>query len=142
MSSPKYRWWGYTCRMVRDYPEIKEAYEDLHDMAITARASGTPGGGDGRTLERIAMRQLPGEDQKIYDAVQLAIKQTVLLKNGYDVLRMIKFCYWEEKHHKLEDAALYVNISPDTAKSWHGAFIRRVASAYGFSLETYAHRSE
>lgn len=134
MSSPKYRWWGYACRMVRDYPEIKEAYEDLHDMAITAGASGTPGGGDGRTLERIAMRQLHGEDQKIYDAVQLAIKQTALQRNGQDVIRMIDFCYWQENRHKLEDAALYCRISVDTAKAWHGAFIRRVGKAYGFRL--------
>ena len=61
MSKPRYGWWGYVKNMIRAYPGLKREYDDLHTQHITANMSGTGGGGGGvnRSLENIAMRELP-----------------------------------------------------------------------------------
>lgn len=137
MSKPRYRWWGFVCRMIRDYRGLKVAYDDLHEQAVTADTSGMPrGSGAGRGVEMIALRQLPKDDQEVYDAVTRAIEITRLRPDGSDRLKMIRFIYWNKEQHKLKDAALYSHVSEITAKRWHGDFVRLVGKCYGFDIDT------
>ena len=135
MSKPRYRWWTFAKNMIRDFPAVEEEWNDIHAQSITANMSGMPrGGGAGRTVEAIAMRQLPPEDQKLYDAVTRARAHTMLLTNGADRMKLIRLMYWNKKQLKLKDAVLHIPISYDTGKEWHGAFVRLVGKFYGFEL--------
>lgn len=136
MSKPRYRWWGFARRMVRDYKGLKAAVDDLHSQTITASASGMPGGGgSGRAVESIALRELPPDDQKAYDAVTRAIEITSLSQSGQERIAMIRYIYWGRQEHKLEEAATKAHVSVPTAKRWHSDFIRLVGSCYGFSVK-------
>ena len=136
MSKPRYRWWGFVCRMIRDYPGLKQELEDLHSQSITANTSGMPGGGgDARTVEAIAMRTLPQDDQKVYDAVTRAIEITAIRASGKERIDMIRYLYWGRNAHRIKDAAVHCHVSIPTAKRWHGDFVRTVGMCYGFSLK-------
>ena len=136
MSKQRYRWWGFVKRMIRDYRGLKAEYDDLHTQSITANTSGTPsGGGTGRAVESIAMRELPPDDQKAYDAVTRAIRATMVLSNGTERMAMIRYIYWCREERKVKDAALRAHVSVPTAKRWHGDFVRLVAKYYGFSVK-------
>lgn len=137
MSKPRYRWWGFARRMIRDYQGLKDAWEDIHSQSLTANISGMPrGGGAGRTVEAIALRQLPPDDQKVYDAVTRAIEITSLRNDGIERLGLIEMMYWSKKNLPLKDAALHLNVSEPTAKLWHGDFVRLVGMCYGFKVYT------
>lgn len=136
MSKPKYRWWGFARRMIRDYPALKVVVDDLHRQQITASASAMPrGGGAGRTVETVALRKLPPGDQDVYDAVTKAIEITRLMPTGSERIAMIRYMYWGRQSHRLKDAAIRVHVSDRTAKQWHGDFVRLVGRCYGFSVE-------
>lgn len=136
MSSPRYRWWGFVRRMIRDYQGLKAAYEDLHSQSISADTSGMPkGGGAGRTIESIAMRSLPEDDQKAYDAVSRAVEITKLLPDGEIKLALIRFVYWGQGWRRVEDVPLVLPISRRTAIRWHGEFVKLTAKCYGFTLK-------
>lgn len=137
MSSPRYRWWGFVRRMIRDYWGLKAVYDDLHRQSLSAAPSGSPGGGDGRTVENIALRQLPADDQKVYDAVTRAVEITRLLPDGELKLAMIRFVYWGQGQRRVEDVPLVLPISRRTAIRWHGDFVRLVGKCYGFEVGTY-----
>ena len=138
MSKPKYRWWDFARKMIRDYPALKRESDDLHAQTVTADLSGMPrGGGAGRTVEAIATRQLAPDDQKALDAVSRAIEITSLRPDGKERIALIRFCYWYTKRHRLKDAALRVHISEDTAKAWHGDFVRLVGQCYGFEINPH-----
>lgn len=138
MSSPRYRWWGFVRRMIRDYKGLKAEYEDLHDQSISADTSGMPkGGGNGRTVENLALRQLPPDDQKVYDAVSRAVEITQLLPDGDLKVALIRFVYWGQNQRRVEDAHLVLPVSRRTAIRWHGDFIRLVGKCYGFEVGTY-----
>ena len=139
MSRPRYRWWGFVRRMIRDYRGLKAAYEDLHSQSITADTSGMPkGGGTGRAVEDIALRQLPKDDQEVYDAVSRAVEITELLPDGELKLALIKLMYWSEKTLTAKSAALLLHISKRTAERWHGEFVKLTAKCYGFTLRENA----
>lgn len=132
MSRPRYRWWGFAKNMIRDFPTVEEAWNDIHSQSITANMSGMPrGGGSGRTVETVSLRQLPPEDQKLYDAVTLARAYTMLRSNGAHRMKLIRLTYWGEKRLLIKDAALLIPISYDTAKEWHGDFVELVGKCYG-----------
>lgn len=138
MSSPRYRWWGFVRRMIRDYRGLKAAYEDLHSQSISADTSGMPkGGASGRTVESIAMRSLPKDDQKAYDAVTNAVEITKLLPDGELKVELIRFVYWGQSWRRVEDAESVLPISRRTAIRWHGDFVRLVGKCYGFEVGTY-----
>lgn len=135
MSKPRYRWWGFARKMIRDYPTLKEAWNDLHSQSMTTDYSGMPkGGGAGRTVESIALRQLPPDDQKVFDAVTRAVEITKLRPDGKERLAMIRYVYWYRKEHTVKDAALQVFVSQRTAERWHGEFVRLVGKCYGFDV--------
>lgn len=134
MSKPRDRWWGFARRMIRDYPTLKRAWADLHAQSMVADTTGMPrGGSTGRTVESIALRQLPDpEDQKAFDAVARAIEETELRADGGDHMDLITMVYWSKRNLRLKDAALKLHISEQTAKAWHGEFVRLVGKHYGF----------
>lgn len=136
MSEYRYRWWGYVRRMIRDYPGLRNTLNDLRCQSITANMSGTHGGGgESRTVEAIATRTLPQDDQKAYDAVTRAIEITELRSGGKERIEMIRYIYWGRSTHKIKDAAIRCHVSVPTAKRWHGDFVRLVGKCYGFSLK-------
>ncbi len=136
MSKPRYRWWGFARRMIRDYQGIKLAMDDLHSQTITASMSAMPrGGGAGRTVENVALRELPQDDQKVYDAVTQAIEITRRMPGGNERLAMIRDIYWGKENYKIKDAAIHAHVSVPTAKRWHGDFVRLVGKCYGFDIK-------
>lgn len=135
MSSPRYRWWGFARRMIRDYRSLKIQYEDLHSQSITAGTSGMPrGSGNSSVVESLALRQLPKDDQRVYDAVSRAVEITNLLPDGELKLALIRYVYWNKQQHPVKDAALQLHISRRTAERWHAEFVRLVGKCYGFEV--------
>ena len=135
MSSPRYRWWGFVRRMIRDYRSLKIQYEDLKAQNITASSSGMPrGSGNSSVVENLALRQLPKDDQRVYDAVHRSVEITELLPDGELKLALIRYVYWSGKPHPVKDAALQLHISHRTAERWHAEFVRLVGKCYGFEV--------
>ena len=135
MSKPRYMWWGFARKMIRAYPELKQAWNDLHSQSMTTDYSGMPKGGSaGRTVESIALRQLPPDDQKVYDAVSKAVEITKRRPDGSDRISLIRYVYWHKKQHTVKDAALQVPVSKRTAERWHSEFVRLVGKCYGFAV--------
>ena len=137
MSKPRYRWWGFAKNMIRDYPGLKKNLAVLHQQNTTADNSGMPkGGGGGRTVESIVLRQLPQDDQKVYDAVTRAVEITQLRDDGEDHMKLIHLMYWAEKPITAKAASVRLHISDVTAKRWHGDFVRLVGKCYGYNVDT------
>lgn len=136
MSKPRYRWWGFVRQMIRDYPALSDEWAELHSTQVTAKFSGTPSGGGGarRSVEDIALKQMPADDQRAYDAVRKAIDYTQHMPEGNRRLDLIRLAYWAARPMPLKSAVLRLYISERTAKRWHGDFVRAVASAYGFHI--------
>lgn len=131
MSKPRYDWWGYVKGMIRRYPSLKEEYADLHRQSVTQSYTGMPGGGgSGRTVEEIALRELPTTKQREYEAVRRAVAATERMKNSCDRLKVIDLVFWKQTH-TLEGAAMMIPCSYRTARRYHEDFIKLVASAYG-----------
>ena len=137
MSTTRYRWWGFARRMIRDYPSLKEQLKDLHEQTITAGGSGTGGGGGvSRKTEQVALRTLPADDQKAYDAVHRALEVITLQPDGDCTKKLIAQMYWIPHPVTMADAAYKLHISEITAKRKHGAFVRMVGKCYGFEVDT------
>lgn len=123
--------------MIRDYPTLQIAYAEIRQQSVTANMSGMPHGGQStRTVESIAIRQLPEEDQKVYDAVTTAVEITRLLPAAADRMRLIKMMYWSGHNMPAKDAAVHIPCAEITAKRWHGDFVRLVGRCYGFKDDT------
>ena len=135
MSKPRYRWWGFARRMIRDYLDLKKEWNEIHSASVTVDYSGMPkGGGSGRTVESVALRQLPLDDQKVFDAVSRAVEITQLRQNGRERMSLIAMMYWSEKNLTAKASALHLHISQRTAERWHGDFVRLVGKCYGFEV--------
>ena len=131
LSRPRYDWWPYVKGMIRRYPALKEQYDDLHSPSMVADYSGMPhGGGGGRAMESLAVRELPSTQQREYEAVRRAVEATGRYRNGADRLKVIRLVLWD-RSHTLEGAALTVPCSYMTARRYHCDFIIHVAKNYG-----------
>ncbi len=132
MSKPRCGWWGYVKDMIRRYPELSEQYAELHNTsAVASYGAGGRSGGVSRATEGIAIRELPSNAQREYEAVRRAIELTERYRNGRDRLTVIRMVLWDEQC-TLEGAALMIPCGWRTAARWHGEFIRLVAKNYGF----------
>lgn len=132
MSRPRYGWWGYVKDMIRRYPSLKEEFEDLHTFAVTPSYGGTVGGGGvSRATEDVAVRELPSNKQREYEAVRRAIAAAERMAAGRDRLRVIELVFWK-RSHTLDGAALMIPCSYRTARRYHAEFIMLVASFFGF----------
>lgn len=137
MSKPRYDWWPYVKGMIRRYPQMKAEYAELHIQSMVADYSGMPRGGSGgasRTVESLALRELPRTQQREYEAVRQAIAITERYQNGGARLQVIDLVLWKHSH-TLEGASLTIPSSVDTAKNWHKQFVKLVAKCYGLMDE-------
>ncbi len=131
MSKPKEIWWGYVKAVIRKYPERAEALKELHSVAITANLSGMPGGGNAaRSTENVALRSLPENEQREYDAVRCAIMQTMRLGTGSARMEIVALVFWAGGYN-LTSAARKTGYSYDTVQDYHKDFIWLVAKNLG-----------
>ena len=131
LSKPRYIWWSYAKAMIRQYPQLKIDYDELHRQNVTASMSGMPGGGTAaRTTEMIALRQLPQIKQIEFDAVDQAIRITKRMPNGKDRLAIIRLVLWKEEK-TIEGAAQVIHCSKETAWRYHRDFVRLVGKCRG-----------
>lgn len=125
-------YWAGAMEAVREYPKHKAELQRLHSQKITANLNGMPGGGgESRTTENIALKELSPAKQADYEAVHLAIEQTQREGSGDEVMKLIRMKYWQGRHLTLAAIAMRLNISEATARRWHGAFIRKVLKNRG-----------
>ena len=138
MSRPRYNWWPFALNMVRDYPYRKREFDALHEQKITASATGLPGGGgSSRTVEQIALRQLPTQEQREYDAVHQAVLRTELLPDGETRVKVIRLTLWRNQF-TVPGVANWLHIPESRAKSYRWEFIMLTAYCYGLiSQEDY-----
>ena len=80
--------------------------------------------------ENLAVRQLPAQEQREYDAVDLAIKRTRLMPDGK--LRMDTAKHTIMKGYSIPSAAMALHISERTARRYRWQFILLVGHTYGF----------
>ena len=128
MSKPRYSWWGYIRAVIRNYPTHHENLYDSKLQSVTASYSAMPrGGGIGRTVETLAIRTLPRDEQREYDAVLGAARDVMReCHTGEERLRLIDMVFWRGSH-TLQGAAQQIPVSYETAKRWQRDFIIRVA---------------
>lgn len=106
-----------------DYPKLRTALRDLQSMSVTPSLSGMPGGGgEHRGTEDAALRQLPPEDQRKFDAVDQALEVCRRLTSGPFRIKLIELVYFA-KTHNLQGAALQIPCSVQTAWTWNNDFL-------------------
>ena len=97
-------------------------------MSVTPSLSGMPmGGGERRSTEDAALRQLPPEDQRRLDAVAQALAISEHLTSGLSRVKLIELVYFR-RSHTVEGAALQIPCSVQTAKIWNSDFLLLVWS--------------
>ena len=127
MSHPRYPWWGYVREIVRRYPVMRQAADELQKVGVTA-AYGHRGGRPsepGRTTEAAALRQLTEPEQAELDAIEQAISLSTP-----ETMELIRLVFWQQSH-TLSGAALQLHLSYMSARRRQGAFLRRVAKYRG-----------
>ena len=115
MSKPRYDWWGYAKAIIRRYPTLRAELQERQRPAMEIDYSGMPhGGGAVRSTELIAIRELPTQKQREYEAVRKAIEATERVPGGRDRIKVIDLVFWR-RSHTLEGAALTIPCSYRTA---------------------------
>lgn len=134
MSSPREAWWPYAKNVIRRYPYLLDKIRSLKVSQTTAHygQSGGGGGDPGRDVEMIALRELPEKEQKYLEAVDRAIRTTSRQRSGAIRMQLIDLVYFR-KSHTIYGASIKLHISEQTAKRWHGDFVRLVAQYLGLS---------
>lgn len=106
-----------------DYPGLRAQLRDLQSMSVTPSLSGMPmGGGEHRSTEDAALRQLPPEDQRRLDAVAQALSISEHLTSGLARRKLIDLVYFR-RSHTVEGAAMRIPCSVQTAKIWNSDFL-------------------
>lgn len=125
----KYRhWWRPDIvRFIRAYPDLRLRKEALRSVSHSMDGVHTA---PTRATENIALRQLSPFEEKILDAVQLAIEDIGRSRDGREVLAIVEMVDWGR--YSVEGAALKLHISPETAKRRRGRFISEVANNLDF----------
>lgn len=134
MSKPRYNWWGFALAMIRDYPHRQIELRDLREQKTTASINGMPGvHAASRTTEGIALKQLPAQEQREFDAVDRAIKRVKALTESKLRMEVVKITLW--KGYDIRTAAMCLNISDRTARRYRWQFVLLVGHMYGFLSE-------
>lgn len=131
MSKTRYKWWGFIKAVIRAYPEHKADLMNMREQSIVP-AYGTTGGGSGvsRTAESVALRELPQDEMKEYEAVEKTIQDTLRYQNGTERMKLVEMVFFK-RTHTLHGAAMALFVSYGTAKSWHNKFIEQTAKNFG-----------
>ena len=144
MSKPRSWWWSAVRLAIRQYPVLLQRKADLQTMQVTKAVKSirgpdgklhdqyaTPGGGgNGRTVERLAMIELPPVEENILQAVRMAIEATELARDGADHMALLRDYHWGG--HGLQAAAIRHHVDYRTARRWNAAFTNRVARGLGY----------
>lgn len=144
MSKPRYWWWASVRAAIRQYPALVRKKADLQGMQVTKAVKSIRGkdgklhdyyappggGGNGRTVERLAMAELPPIEEQILDAVRLAIEETEAGRDGPEHMEMLRDYYF--RGFSLQAAADRAYVDKATAQRWNGTFARRVARGLGY----------
>lgn len=131
MSKPRYGWWGYVRSMIFRYPALSAQHAAALAQTVTPAYASTPGAHDAsRGPERLVVKAMTRTEDREYEAVHLAIRQTQSRPTGELQLQLIRLIYIQ-RSHTLTGAALAIGVSVPTAKRWHGAFVRLVARNFG-----------
>ena len=144
MSKPRYWWWSAVRLAIRQYPALQARKAELQSMQVTRSVKsykgkdgklhdyyGVPGGGgDGRTVERLATAELPPAEEAILEAVRTAIEATEQGRDGAAHMELLRDYYW--RGLRLQDAAARHYVDYYTARRWNAAFSRRVARGLGY----------
>ena len=134
MSKPRYNWWPFVINMIKDYPQRRADLKTLREQKITASISGMPkSGGESRSIENLATRCLPYQEQREHDAVMLAMKRIKNLPDWKLRQGVIRLTLW--RNFNISGAAIQLNISERTARRYRWQFILLVGRMYGFLSE-------
>ena len=138
MSKPRYNWWPFVLNMIRDYPVRARDYKALHEQKITANITGMPGSGEAsRTAEGVALRQLPVQEQREYDAVHNALTHLRRLPDPKLRQDVVRLTFW--RGYSIVGAANTLHVSERTARRYRWQFAMLVGLKYGFlTQEEYA----
>lgn len=129
MSKSRYNWWPFALNMIRDYQSRKQEYDSLHEQKITASTEGLPGGGGShRTVEQVAMRQLPTGEQEEFEAVDKALSRTRIMPCANERIQVVKWTLF--RNYRISDAALRLHISERTVRRYRYQFIALVWCMY------------
>ncbi len=132
MSKPRYNWWPFALNMIRDYPRRLRDHNELKRQQITPSPDGASAGGSdiSRVVERLAMRQLPPQEQREFDAVTGALERTKTMTEGKVRCEVVKMTMW--RGYDINGAARICNVSWYTARRYRWQFILLVGMLYGF----------
>ena len=116
--------WRQICRQAAyEYPALRAELRDLQSMSTTPSMSGMPmGGGEHRSTEDAALRQLPPERQRRHDAVERALAISEHLTSGLSRVKLIDLVYFR-RSYTVEGAAMQIPCSVQTAWTWNNDFL-------------------
>ena len=141
MSKPRERWWGYVKACIRAYPDLKARAMELRQTPTTPRYGGSGGsGGPSDPVSAAALRTLPPQEQREYDAIQAAIRETAMMQDGATRLAMIELVFWRQSH-TLQGAAMQTHLSYRSAQRRQNAFIWLVGEKMGLA-DRLGHKSQ
>lgn len=116
MSKPRYDWWQYAIRIAEKWLSLLEQHNDLHQQSITPQLSGMPGGGSvSRAVEDVALRTLPGNLQREYDAARFALAEIMNKPEAGKRRDVLKLRFWD-RTMTIAGAAMKVGYSERTAR--------------------------
>ena len=146
MGKSRFIWWTMVRNALYEYPQWQKELAELRRQSITAASCGMseefaerPGvsphavrGGNmaTRTTEGVALREFDPWKQKMYDAITEALAALQHKRDGDRLRKIIEMKYFG-KSHTLTGAALHESVSWETARDWHGYFMRDVAERVG-----------
>lgn len=107
---------------IRAYPKLKAAYGELKRK---------PGGRRDPTTDA-ALRELPPEEQRQYEAVRRAIGRTGQLDHGAERLMVVRLHYFNDLI-PLEDVAEKMSLTLPTVERYREDFIRCVEELLNIS---------
>lgn len=117
-------WRMRTKEIIRRYPELCRAENELHMARLTAPFEEMRSGNEAsRTTEALALRELPPEDQRELDAIRNAIATTMRYRNGTERIKLVELVFWRPRPYPLRPAAERIHVSYHTAQVWHADFI-------------------
>jgi len=134
LSKPRHRWWGYVRNVIRAYPTLKEEYDELHNPMITAAYGGAGGARSsdiGNPTMKAAIRQLPSQEQREFEAVNAAVWVTERYPNGQQRIEIIRRMYWSKQQYSIGGAGELVGYGYTQARQIHREFVALVADYMG-----------
>lgn len=112
---------------IRAYPKLKAAYHGLKSTSSTVQYEVVRNAQGGRSdpTASAALRELPPEDQRRYNAVQAALRRTQRRPHCTERLLIIKLAYWQGCL-PLTEIAIKLNLSTQLVRRYRKDFIRAV----------------